>query len=101
MDGVEGKDKRISDIISHYDIFIDDHPEISWLGLQKYSVVNKINKKSDNIFLCKFNFMTKYKGLFEVNRINTKLYKKNDEKNLQEVFMEINHITKPISILID
>ena len=91
----------LSDIISHYDIFIDDHPEISWLGLQKYSVINKINKKSDNIFLCKFNFMTKYKGLFEVNRINTKLYKKNDEKNLQEVFMEINHITKPISILID
>ena len=91
----------LSDIISHYDIFIDDHPEISWLGLQKYSVINKINKKSDNIFLCKFNFMTKFKGLFEVNRISTKLYKKNEEKNLQEVFMEINHITKPISILID
>ena len=45
--------------------------------------------------------MTKFKGLFEVNRISTKLYKKNEEKNLQEVFMEINHITKPISILID
>jgi hypothetical protein len=91
----------LSDIISHYDIFIDDHPDIYWLGLQKYSVINKINKKGDNILLCKFNFITKFKGLFEVNRISTKLYKKNDEKNIQEVFMEINHITKPISILID
>ena len=94
----------LSDIITQYDIFIDDeNPEIFWLGLQKYTVINKHNKKNDdnNIFLCKFNFMTTLKGVFEVNRISTRLYKKNDEKNINEVFMLINHITKPISILID
>ena len=92
----------LSDIITQYDIFIDDqNPEIYWLGLQKYSVLNKINKNEDNILLCKFNFMTTLKGLFEVNRISTKLYKKSDKKKATEIFMVINHITKPISILID
>ena len=91
----------LGEIITKYDIFFDEqNPEINWFGLQKYSIINKINKKEENIFLCKFNFMTKLKGLYEVNRISTKLYKKNDEKNEQEIFMEINHITKPISILI-
>ena len=92
----------LSDIISQYDIFIDEqNPEIYWLGLQKYTVINTINKKGDNMFLCKFNFMTTLKGVFEVNRISTQLYKKNEEKNEHEAFMLINHITKPISILLD
>ena len=93
----------LSEIITQYDIIIDEqNPEINWLGLQKYSVINRINKnrEGENIFLCKFNFMTKLKGLYEVNRISIKLYKKNEEKNEQEIFMEINHITKPISIII-
>lgn len=92
----------LSDIITHYELFIDQqNTEISWLGLQKYTVINKVNKNDDNIFKFKFNFMTTLKGVFEVNRICTKLYKKNDEKNMHEIFMLINHITKPISILID
>ena len=93
----------LGDIITQYDILIEDqeNPEISWLGLQKYTIVNKINKKGDNNFLCKFSFITTIKGLVEVNRISTKLYKKNEEKNSQELFMVINHITKPISILIE
>ena len=92
----------LGDIISQYDIFIEEkeNPENSWIGLQKYTIINKINKNGDNIFLCKFSFMTTLKGLVEVNRISVKLYKKNEEKNSQEVFMLINHITKPISILI-
>ena len=92
----------LGDLISQYDIFIEEkeNPEISWIGLQKYTIINKINKNGDNIFLCKFSFMTTLKGLVEVNRISVKLYKKNEEKNTQEVFMLINHITKPISILI-
>ena len=92
----------LSEIITQYDIMINNkHPQISWLGLQKYTVINKIDKKEDNMFLCKFSFITTLKGIFEVNRISTVLYKKNYEKNITENFMTINHITKPISILID
>lgn len=92
----------LSDIITQYDILIGEkHPQIFWLGLQKYTVINKTDKNEDNMFLCKFNFMTTFKGIFEVNRISTVLYKKNDEKNELEKFMTINHITKPISICID
>ena len=91
----------LSEVISQYDIYIDNEcPEIDWLGLQKYTLKNKIDKNENNTFLCKFNFITTLKGVFEVNRISTKLYN-NDENNNQEVFMQINHITKPISILID
>jgi hypothetical protein len=92
----------LSEIISQYDIFIDNqNPEIDWLGLQKYTIINKLDKKGENKLLCKFNFMTTLKGVFEINRIGTKLYRKNEEKNNTEVFMQINHITKPLCILID
>ena len=93
----------LSEIISQYDIFIDNqNPEIDWLGLQKYTVINKLDKKGDdNKFICKFSFMTTLKGVFEINRIGTKLYRKNEEKNNIEAFMQINHITKPLCILID
>ena len=77
------------------------HPQISWLGLRKYTVINKNDKKGDNVFLCKFSCMTTLKGIFEVNRISAVLYKKNYKQNTIENFMTINHITKPISILLD
>ena len=32
---------------------------------------------------------------------NIRLYKKNEEKNINEAFMMIKHISKPISIVID
>ena len=93
----------LSDIISQYDIFIDkdENPEIFWMGLQKYTVINKVEKKGEDLLLCRFNFSTNYKGLLEVNRINIQLYKKNEEKNTNEIFMVIKHITKPISIILD
>ena len=92
----------LSEIITQYDILINNtHPQISWLGLRKYTVINKIDKKGDNVFLCKFSFMTTLKGIFEVNRISAVLYKKNYKQNTIENFMTINHITKPISILLD
>ena len=93
----------LSDIISQYDIYIDkdENPELFWVGLQKYTVVNKISKKGDNNFNCKFNFSTYYKGILEINRISTQLYNKNEEKNINESFMIIKHITKPISIILD
>ena len=93
----------LSDIISQYDIYIDkdENPEIFWMGLQKYSVINKINKKGEDLFLCRFNFTTKYKGVLEVNRICVQLYNKNEEKNKNEAFMVIKHISKPISIVLD
>ena len=90
----------LSDIISQYDIYIDkdENPEIFWMGLQKYTVTNYPGKKNDKNFLCRFNFSTNHKGLLEINRISVKLYNKNEEKNNNEVFMIIKHITKPISI---
>ena len=93
----------LSDIISQYDIYIDkeENPEIFWMGLQKYTVINKVDKKGNDMFLCKFNFSTNYKGVLEVNRISIQLYKKNEEKNINEAFMMIKHISKPISIVID
>ena len=93
----------LSDIISQYDIYIDkdENPEIFWMGLQKYTVINNVNKKEDDLFLCRFNFTTKYKGVLEVNRICTQLYNKNEEKNKNEAFMLIKHISKPISIVLD
>ena len=93
----------LSEIISQYDIYIDkdENPEIFWIGLQKYTIINKADKKRDDKLLCKFNFSTKYKGVLEINRISVKLYNKNEEKNINEVFMVIKHISKPISINLD
>ena len=93
----------LSDIISQYDIYIDkdDNPEIFWMGLQKYTVINKFNKNGEDLFLFRFNFTTKYKGVLEINRISIQLYKKNEETNKNEAFMFIKHISKPISIVLD
>jgi hypothetical protein len=71
------------------------------MWLQKYTVINKVDKKGNDLFLCKFNFSTNYKGILEVNRISIRLYKKNEEKNINEAFMMIKHISKPISIVLD
>ena len=93
----------LNEIISQYDIYIDkdENPEIFWMGLQKYTIINKVDKKDNNKFVCKFNFSTNYKGILEINKISVKLYNKNEEKNIDEVFMIIKHISKPISINID
>ena len=93
----------LSDIISQYDICIDkdENPEIFWIGLQKYSIINQVDKNGNDKFACKFNFSTKYKGILEINRISAKLYNKNEEKNINEIFMVIKHISKPISIFLD
>ena len=93
----------LNEIISQYDIYIDkdENPEIFWMGLQKYTIINKVDKKDNNKFICKFNFSTNYKGILEINKISVKLYNKNEEKNIDEVFMIIKHISKPISINID
>ena len=93
----------LSEIISQFDIYVDkdENPEIFWIGLQKYTFINKADKNRDDKLLCKFNFSTKYKGVLEINRISIKLYNKNEEKNINEVFMVIKHISKPISINLD
>ena len=92
----------INNKIVQFDIFFDEkNPEICCLGLHKFSINNKIEKNEpDNIFCCKFTFITKLNGRFEVNKIGAKLYKKNEEKTDNEIYI-INHITKPTSILIE
>ena len=93
----------LNEIISKYDIYVDkdENPEIFWMGLQKYTIINKVDKTDDNKFICKFNFSTNYKGILEINKISAKLFNKNEEKNIDEVFMIIKHISKPISINLD
>ena len=93
----------LSDIISQYDIYVDkdENPEIFWMGLQKYTVINQADKNGEDKFACNFNFVTNFKGILEINRISIKLYNKNEEKNINEVFMMIKHISKPISIVFE
>ena len=93
----------LNSIIYKYEIFLQKEiPGISNFGLKKYTINNsKINESNNNIFICKFHFITTYKGIFEANRISVLLYKKPQGEVEQTPFMEINHITKPFSILIE
>ena len=90
-----------NNIIDKYEIFINkDIPEIHWIGTQKYTIKNILDDNEDkNIFKCRFNFITSLKGTIEVNRISVLLYKKiNGQSNPN---MIIDHITKPLSIIIE
>ena len=88
-------------IIDKYDIFYKNEiPQIIWLGAQKFSIKNTLDKTDDDIFHCKFNFITPIKGLFEINRISVQLYKKTEGRKKNVNTIQIEHITKPMSIVI-
>ena len=91
-----------NNVIDKYDIFANKiNPEIDWIGAEKYTVINKLDDETgNNIFTCKFHFLTKLKGLIEVNKIAVLLYKKIEGMNESIGVMQINHITKPLSIII-
>ena len=89
--------------IEKYDIFIDrSNPEINWVGANKFTIRNCLGEgKDENIFKCKFSFITSLKGLVEVNRISVLLYKKIEGMMNSIGSIVINHITKPLSIYLD
>ena len=92
-----------NNIIYKYNIFINkDNPEINWVGTQSYTINNVLDENEvNNIFKCKFSFITALKGLIEVNRISFLLYKKIEGNNNFKENIIINHITKPQSIYLD
>ena len=92
-----------NNIIDKYEIFVNkNNPEINWIGTQRYIIKNILDDNEDNnIFKCKFSFITTLKGMVEVNRISVLLYKKMEGMNISFENMTINHITKPLSIFLD
>ena len=88
-----------NNIIYKYEIFInEDNPQINWIGGKKYVIMNCSETEDNNIFECKFCFLTTLKGLIEVNRISVLFYKKGDNLEGIEETILIKHITKPLSI---
>ena len=92
-----------NNVIEKYDIFvIKNNPEISWVGTQKYTIKNILDDNEDNnIFKCRFSFITSLKGMIEVNKISVLLYKKME--GIKQTFenMIIEHISKPLSVFLD
>ena len=92
-----------NNIIDKYNIFVNkDNPEINWVGTHSYTINNVLDENEENdIFKCKFSFITALKGLIEVNRISVLLYKKIEGSTQSKENIIINHITKPQSIYLD
>ena len=90
-----------NNVIKKYDIFVNkNNPEINWIGSQKYSIKNILDENSENnIFKCKFIFMTLLKGAIDISKISIQLYLKKGINNETKII--INHITKPFSIFIE
>ena len=88
----------MGDNIEKYEINANDgHPQIIWLGPQKFIIKNNLDEKT---FTCRFNFITTLKGVIEVNRISVLVYKKPESKGGEIQTITLNHITKPKSIFI-
>ena len=92
-----------NNIIDKYVIFVNkDNPEINWIGTQNYTFKNVLDENEENnIFKCRFSFITSLKGMIEVSRLSVLLYKKLAGKMQSKEYMIINHITKPLSIYLD
>ena len=97
--------------IEKYEIFVVNEIEsnINWIGLKLYTIDNNLdNCNYEECEKMTFNFITSEKGMIEVNQIKVKLYMSQLHSSTTTVNNEqdnnyylINHITKPISILID
>ena len=84
--------------IEKYEIYAHAiKPQIIWIGPNKFTVKNNLDEK---IFTCRFNFITTLKGFIEINRISVLVYKKPETKGEKTSTININHITKPISVYI-
>ena len=92
-----------NNIIEKYDVLINtNNPEIKWIGTRKYTIKNILDENEDkNIFKCRFSFITSLKGMIEVNRLSVLLYKKIPGKAQQYENINIEHITKPLSVNLD
>ena len=89
----------MGDKIEKYEIYASNTPKsIIWLGPKKYIVKNNLD---ENTFKCRFNFITTLKGFIEINRISVLIYKKPDNPGEKMSTININHITKPTSVLIE
>ena len=92
-----------NNIFEKYDVLINtNNPEIKWIGTRKYTIKNIIDENEDNnIFKCRFSFITSLKGMIEVNRLSVLLYKKIIRKtqDFENIFIE--HISKPLSVNLD
>ena len=88
--------------IYKYEIFInEENSEITWIGGKKYNIKNKPEKGENNIYECKFCFLTELKGILKINKISVLLYMNEDNLEGIEKTMLIKHISKPISIFLD
>ena len=89
----------MGDKIEKYEIFANGtQPQIIWLGPKKFIVKNNME---ENSFKCRFNFITTLKGNIEINRISVLIFKKPEIEGEKISTININHITKPTSILIE
>ena len=89
----------MGDKIDKYEIYAHGtQPQIIWLGPKKFIVKNNLE---ENTFKCRFNFITTLKGTIEINRISVLIYKKSEKAGEKYSTINLNHITKPTSILIE
>ena len=89
----------MGDKIEKYEIYANGtQPKIIWLGPKKFIVKNNLD---ENTFKCRFNFITTLKGFIEINRMSVLIYKKPDNPGEKMSTININHITKPTSVLIE
>ena len=89
----------MGDKIDKYEIYAHGtQPQIIWLGSKKFIVKNNLD---ENTFKCRFNFITTLKGTIEINRISVLIYKKAEKEGGRYSTINISHITKPTSILIE
>ena len=89
----------MGDKIEKYEIYANGiQPKITWLGPKKFLIKNNLD---ENIFKCRFNFITILNGFIEINRISVLIYKKPDNPGDKISIININHKTKPTSVLIE
>ena len=89
----------MGDKFERYEIFATGtQKSIIWLGPKYYIVKNNLE---ENVFTCRFNYITTLKGNIEVNRISVLVYKKQEKAKDECSVIKINHITKPLSIYLD
>ena len=91
-----------NNIIDKYDIYVNNNnQEINWIGTQRFTIKNSLDfNENNNIFKCRFSFITTLKGMIEINRISALLYKQLELKQQYET-ISIEHISKPVSVYLD
>ena len=91
-----------NNIIDKYDIYVNNNNlEINWIGTQRFTIKNSLDfNENNNIFKCRFSFITTLKGMIEINRISVLLYKQIELEQQYET-ISIDHISKPVSVYLD